>query len=95
MPAYSGPTTRLPMTLARPESEQNKSKRRDGKQNHMLIIGSLLIGFLLGGRDPAVRSVMGLGTAQRNVAAAILVSVQNSQGRIRFLSCWWPPCSCC
>jgi BASS family bile acid:Na+ symporter len=39
------------------------------------LIGSL--GLPLGGRDPAVRSVMGLGTAQRNVAAAILVSVQN------------------
>jgi BASS family bile acid:Na+ symporter len=44
------------------------------------IIGSLLIGFLLGGRDPSVRSVMGLGTAQRNVSAAILVSAQNFAG---------------
>ncbi len=43
----------------------------------LFIVGSLLIGLLLGGRDPAVHSVMGLGTAQRNVAAAILVSVQN------------------
>lgn len=43
----------------------------------LFIVGTLLIGLLLGGRDPAVRSVMGLGTAQRNVAAAILVSVQN------------------
>jgi predicted Na+-dependent transporter len=46
----------------------------------LFIVGSLLIGFLLGGRDPAVRSVMGLGTAQRNVAAAILVSAQNFAG---------------
>jgi BASS family bile acid:Na+ symporter len=43
----------------------------------LFIVGSLLIGLLLGGRNPAVRSVVGLGTAQRNVAAAILVSVQN------------------
>lgn len=43
----------------------------------LFIAGSLLIGLLLGGRDPSVRSVTGLGTAQRNVAAAILVSVQN------------------
>jgi predicted Na+-dependent transporter len=43
----------------------------------VFIAGSLLIGMLLGGRDPSIRSVMGLGTAQRNVAAAILVSVQN------------------
>jgi len=35
---------------------------------------------LLGGRDPAVRSVLGLGTAQRNVAAAILVTSLNFSG---------------
>jgi BASS family bile acid:Na+ symporter len=46
----------------------------------LFIIGSLLIGTLLGGRDPLVRSVMGLGTAQRNVSAAILVSAQNFAG---------------
>jgi BASS family bile acid:Na+ symporter len=43
----------------------------------IFIIGSLAIGLLLGGRDPAVRSVMGLGTAQRNVSAAIVVAAQN------------------
>lgn len=46
----------------------------------LFIIGSLLIGMLLGGGNPGVRSVMGLGTAQRNVSAAILVSVQNFSG---------------
>ena len=46
----------------------------------LFVIGSLLIGFVLGGRDPAVRSVLGLGTAQRNVAAAILVSTLNFPG---------------
>jgi predicted Na+-dependent transporter len=46
----------------------------------LFIVGSLLIGMLLGGRDAGVRSVMGLGTAQRNVAAAILVSAQNFSG---------------
>ena len=35
------------------------------------------MGLLLGGRDPAIRNVMGLGTAQRNVAAALVVTVQN------------------
>jgi hypothetical protein len=39
-----------------------------------------LIGMLMGGRDPAVRSVLGLGTAQRNVAAAILVTSLNFPG---------------
>ena len=43
----------------------------------LFIIGSLVIGFILGGSDPAVRSVMGLGTAQRNVAAAIVVTAAN------------------
>jgi BASS family bile acid:Na+ symporter len=46
----------------------------------LFIVGSLAIGLLLGGRDPQVRSVLGLGTAQRNVAAAILVSAQNFGG---------------
>jgi predicted Na+-dependent transporter len=43
----------------------------------IFIVGSLAIGFLLGGRDPGVRSVLGLGTAQRNVSAAIVVTAQN------------------
>ena len=46
----------------------------------LFIIGCLAIGLVLGGRDQGVRSVMGLGTAQRNVSAAILVSVQNFSG---------------
>jgi hypothetical protein len=36
--------------------------------------------FVCGGRDARVRSVMGLGTAQRNVSAALLVSAQNFAG---------------
>jgi BASS family bile acid:Na+ symporter len=43
----------------------------------LFIVGSLVIGYLLGGGDPSVRSVMGLGTAQRNVSAAIVVAAQN------------------
>jgi BASS family bile acid:Na+ symporter len=43
----------------------------------IFIVGSLAIGLLLGGRDAGVRSVMGLGTAQRNVSAAIVVAAQN------------------
>lgn len=41
------------------------------------LIGALLIGLLLGGREGSMRSVMGLGTAQRNLAAAMLVAAQN------------------
>jgi BASS family bile acid:Na+ symporter len=43
----------------------------------LFITGSLLIGLLLGGRESAVRSVMGLGVAQRNISAAIVVAAQN------------------
>ena len=46
----------------------------------LFIAGSLLIGFVVGGRDPGVRNVMGLGTAQRNVSAAILITLQNFSG---------------
>lgn len=46
----------------------------------LFIIGSFVLGFVLGGRDPGVRSVMGLGTAQRNVSAAIVVAAQNFAG---------------
>ena len=46
----------------------------------LFVVGSLVIGFVLGGRDPGVRSVLGLGTAQRNVAAAILVTSLNFPG---------------
>jgi predicted Na+-dependent transporter len=51
----------------------------------LFVVGSLLIGFLMGGRDPGVRSVMGLGTAQRNVAAAILVASLNFPGSLTLI----------
>jgi len=46
----------------------------------LFIVGSLVIGLVLGGRNPADRSVMGLGTAQRNVSAAIVVAAANFSG---------------
>jgi BASS family bile acid:Na+ symporter len=46
----------------------------------LFIVGSLVIGLVLGGREPGVRSVMGLGTAQRNVSAAMVVAAQNFSG---------------
>ena len=46
----------------------------------LLILGSLLIGMLFGGRDPGVRTAMGLSTANRNGAAALLVATQNFSG---------------
>ena len=43
----------------------------------IFLVGALLIGLLLGGKDASMRSVMGLGTGQRNLAAAMLVAGQN------------------
>jgi BASS family bile acid:Na+ symporter len=38
---------------------------------------SLGVGYLLGGPAPGTRSVLGLGTGQRNVAAALVIATQN------------------
>ena len=43
----------------------------------LLIIGGLVIGYLAGGSEPGIRSVLGLGTGQRNLSAAFVVAVQN------------------
>lgn len=43
----------------------------------LLLIGiAFLIGYAMGGADPEIRGVLGLGTAQRNVAAATVVASQ-------------------
>ena len=41
------------------------------------IVGSFVIGYLLGGREAGDRRVMALGAAQRNVATALVVASQN------------------
>jgi ACR3 family arsenite transporter len=38
---------------------------------------SFVLGYFAGGSDPGTRSVMGLGTAQRNLSAALVVGAQN------------------
>ena len=43
----------------------------------IFLIGAFFIGYFLGGRDPRIRSVFGLGTGQRNLSAAVLVAGQN------------------
>lgn len=43
----------------------------------LFILASLVVGFLLGGSDSGIRNVMGLGTAQRNISAALVVAAQN------------------
>ncbi|HKJ58188.1 MAG TPA: bile acid:sodium symporter [Halobacteriales archaeon] len=43
----------------------------------LLIVASLVVGWLLGGPDAGTRPVLGLGTAQRNVSAALVVGAAN------------------
>jgi predicted Na+-dependent transporter len=43
----------------------------------VFLLVSLVLGYFSGGSDPGTRSVMGLGTAQRNLAAAMVVGGQN------------------
>ena len=38
---------------------------------------ALVFGYLLGGKDGSIRSVLGLGTAQRNLSAALVVATAN------------------
>ena len=43
----------------------------------VFLLVSLGLGYASGGSDPAIRSVLGLGTAQRNLSAALVVGAQN------------------
>jgi predicted Na+-dependent transporter len=43
----------------------------------IFVVVSLVIGYLLGGSGSGIKSVMGLGTAQRNISAALVVAAQN------------------
>lgn len=43
----------------------------------LFLAVALVIGYFLGGKDAQTRSVLGLGTAQRNLAAALVVATAN------------------
>jgi BASS family bile acid:Na+ symporter len=43
----------------------------------VFLVIALAAGYLMGGSEPATRSVLGLGTAQRNISAALVVAAQN------------------
>lgn len=43
----------------------------------IFIVAALIIGYLFGGSDSGIKSVLGLGTAQRNISAALVVAAQN------------------
>lgn len=46
----------------------------------VFLVGAFVIGFFLGGRESGIKSVLGLGTGQRNLSAAFLVAAQNFAG---------------
>lgn len=43
----------------------------------VFLVIAMAAGYLMGGSEPATRSVLGLGTAQRNISAALVVAAQN------------------
>jgi BASS family bile acid:Na+ symporter len=43
----------------------------------IFLIVALVLGYVLGGPEAGTRSVLGLGTAQRNLSAALVVAGQN------------------
>ncbi len=44
----------------------------------LLFLGlAFIFGYLLGGKDDAIRSVLALGTAQRNLSAALVIATTN------------------
>lgn len=49
----------------------------DGVAILVFIVMSLVCGFVLGGKSAPIRKVIGLGTGQRNISAALIVAEQN------------------
>jgi predicted Na+-dependent transporter len=43
----------------------------------LFILAAVVLGYLMGGSDNSIKSVMGLGTGQRNISAALVVAGQN------------------
>jgi BASS family bile acid:Na+ symporter len=48
----------------------------------IFLVIALAAGYFMGGSDPSTRSVMGLGTAQRNISAALVVAAQNFDANV-------------
>jgi BASS family bile acid:Na+ symporter len=43
----------------------------------VFLVVALILGYFLGGAESGTRAVLGLGTAQRNLSAALVVAAQN------------------
>jgi BASS family bile acid:Na+ symporter len=48
----------------------------------IFLLIALVAGYFMGGSDPSIKSVMGLGTAQRNISAALVVAAQNFDSNV-------------
>lgn len=48
----------------------------------IFVVLALIIGYFLGGSQGEIKSVMGLGTAQRNISAALVVAGQNFDSNV-------------
>ena len=48
----------------------------------LFVIIALAVGYLAGGSDSGIRSVLGLGTGQRNISAALVVAAQNFDAEV-------------
>jgi BASS family bile acid:Na+ symporter len=46
----------------------------------IFLVVTVVVGYILGGSEKSTKSVLGLGTAQRNISAAFLIAVQNFPG---------------
>lgn len=56
---------------------QRDQREVGGRRERRANAGALLLGVALGGRSAEYRSVVGLGTGQRNTSAALVVAAQN------------------
>ena len=43
----------------------------------LLVVGAVVVGYLLGGKNPDIKKVLALGTGQRNLAAAFAIASSN------------------
>ena len=43
----------------------------------LLVVGAVIVGYLLGGKDTNIKKVLALGTGQRNLAAAFAIASSN------------------
>ena len=68
---------RRPAHRAELRGHDRHLRQRGGRGGRVFVALILAVGYALGGPAPGTRSVLGLGTGQRNVAAALVIATQN------------------